>query len=60
MDVTKTVDQFRNAMLKAKKPGTGPLTPDGEQLKVTTGASYERFSATVDMAKALEKFNRER
>lgn len=60
MDVKKTVDQFRNAMLKAKRPATGPSKLDGPALKVTTGTSYQRFSATIDMAKALEKFNKER
>lgn len=60
MDVDKTVDEFRNAMLRAKRPVGGPSKHDGPPLKVTTGTLYERFSGTIDMAKALEKFNKER
>lgn len=60
VDVEKTVDQFRNAMLRAKRPVSGPSKHDGPPLKVTTGTFSERFSATIDMAKALEKFNKER
>ena len=60
VNVEKTVEQFRHALLKARKPASGSSKPDGPPLKVTTGASYQRFSATIDMAKALEKFNKER
>ena len=59
MDVDKTVDQFHNAMLRAKRPG-GPSKHDGQPLKVTPSTVYERFSGTIDMTKALEKFNKER
>jgi len=47
-------------MLRAKRPVGGPSEHDGPPLKVTTGTCYERFSGTIDMAKALEKFNKER
>lgn len=60
MNVDKTVDQFRNAMLRAKRPVGGTSEHDVPPLKVTTGTCYERFSGTIDMAKALEKFNKER
>ena len=60
VDVAKEVDQFRTAMLKVKKPGSGSLKHDEEPLELTVGPSYERFSATVDMVKAVAKFNRER
>ena len=60
MDVKKTVDQFRTAMLKAKRPVSGASKHDEPPLKVTTDMSYQRFSATIDMEKALEKFNTER
>ena len=60
MDVDKTVDQFHNAMLKSKRPAGGPSKHDGQPLKVTPGTGYERFSGTIDMTKALEKFNKER
>ena len=60
VDVAKAVDQFRTAMLKVKKPGSGSLKHDEEPLVLTVGPSYERFSATVDMVKAVAKFNRER
>ena len=60
MDVDKTVDQFRNAMLRAKRPTSDHSEHDGPPLKVTTGTLYERFSGTIDMAKAVEKFNKER
>ena len=59
MDVDKTVDQFHNAMLRAKRPGD-PSKHDGQPLKVTPGTAYQRFSGTIDMTKALEKFNKER
>ena len=60
VDVDKTVDQFRNAMLRAKRPAGDHSKHDGPPLKVTTGTLYERFSGTIDMVKALEKFNKER
>ena len=60
MDVEKTVEQFRHAVLNSRRPDSASPKPDGPPLKVTTGASYQRFSATIDMAKAMEKFNKER
>ena len=61
VDVKKLVDQFRNAMLRAKRPVGSPSKVDhGPALKVTNGTSYQRFSASIDMEKALEKFNKER
>ncbi|RMX46887.1 hypothetical protein pdam_00020742 [Pocillopora damicornis] len=60
VDVAKAVDQFRTAMLKVKKPWSGSLKHDEEPLVLTVGPSYERFSATVDIVKAVAKFNRER
>jgi len=60
VNVEKTVEQFRHAVLKAGRPASASSKPDGPPLKVTTGPLYQRFSATIDLAKALEKFNKER
>lgn len=60
MNVEKTVEQFRHAVLKAGRPDSASSKPDGPPLKVCTGTSYQRFSGTIDMEKALEKFNKER
>ena len=60
VDVKKTVEQFRRDVLNSGGPASASSSADGSPLKLTTGKSYQRFSATVDLAKALEKFNRER
>ena len=60
MDVEKTVGQFRHALLKAKRPESTSSKPDGPPLEVHMTESYQRFSAKIDMEKALKKFNTER
>ena len=60
VDIEKTVEQFRHAVLHSRGPAGTSSKLDGPSLKLKTGNSYQRFSATVDMAKALEKFNKER
>ena len=60
VDVEKTVEQFRHALLKAKRPESNSSTHDGPPLEVHATKSYQRFSARIDMEKAVEKFNTER
>ena len=60
VDVKKTVEQFRRDVLNSGGPAGASSSTDSPPLKLTTGKSYQRFSATVDLAKALEKFNKER
>lgn len=60
VNVEKTVEQFRLALLKAKRPQSTTSKPDSAPLEVITAESYQRLSATIDMEKALKKFNRER
>ena len=60
MDVEKTVEQFRHALLKAKRPESTSAKPDGSPLEVHMTESHQRFSAKIDMEKALKKFNTER
>ena len=60
VDVEKTVEEFKNAVLK-KKRHTSPMSNyEGSTLRLNPGTIYQRFSGTVDIEEALHMFNIER
>jgi len=60
VDVDKTIERFKQAVLKSKKPPLSPSKTKTLELKVLPSLTYERNAATLNIEAAVLMFNIER